>query len=172
MRASDRPVTTGNAVRDRLASVRGALADAPAWLKVLAGLAAVICFPIALPILLLAALLYAPIALITERRTPLASGCVAIWGAMVAGLITDAGPGGLYVLFILAGLVAVAAHQGVLARCYVPCRTTAWTLLWSMPLGGLALRLWPSHQFIGIAVAVLLACLVLGWRLAKSWQEV
>ncbi|HEX4062571.1 MAG TPA: AAA family ATPase [Streptosporangiaceae bacterium] len=172
MRATDKPVTTRNAVRDRLVSVRGALADAPVWLKVLAVVAAVVCFPIALPIVLLAALLYAPVGLITERRTPLASACVAIWGAMVAGLVTDNAPGGLYVLFILAALVAVAAHQGALARCYVPCRTTAWALLWSMPVGGLALRLWPSHQFIGIGIAVLLACIVLGWRLAKSWQEV
>src|ERR1700733_15042922 len=109
MRATDKPVTTRNAVRDRLVSVRGALADAPVWLKVLAVVAAVVCFPIALPVLLLAALLYAPVGLITERRTPLASACVAIWGAMVAGVVTDNAPGGLYVLFILAALVAVAA---------------------------------------------------------------
>jgi SpoVK/Ycf46/Vps4 family AAA+-type ATPase len=172
MRATDRPVTTRNAVRDRLVSVRGALSDAPLWLKVLAALAAVICFPVALPIGLLAVLLYAPIALITERRSPVATACVAIWGAMVAGLVIDNAPGALYALFVLAALVAVAAHQSPLTKCYVPCRTTAWTLLWSMPAGGLALRLWPSHQFVGIAVAVLLACLVLGWRLAKSWQEV
>jgi SpoVK/Ycf46/Vps4 family AAA+-type ATPase len=172
MRATDKPVTTRNAVRDRLVSVRGALADAPVWLKVLAVVAAVVCFPIALPIVLLAALLYAPVGLITERRTPLASACVAIWGAMVAGIVTDNAPGGLYVLFILAALVAVAAHQSPLARKYVPCRTTAWALLWSMPVGGLALRLWPSHQYIGIGIAVLLACIVLGWRLAKSSQQV
>ena len=29
-----------------------------------------------------------------------------------------------------------------------------------------------AEPFIGVAVAVLLACLVLCWRLAKAWQEV
>ena len=41
-----------------------------------------------------------------------------------------------------------------------------------MPAGGLALRLWPAQPYIGVAVALLLACLVLCWRLAKAWQEV
>jgi SpoVK/Ycf46/Vps4 family AAA+-type ATPase len=171
MRATDRPATARSAVLDRLSSVRGMLADAPPWLRVLAVLAAVVCFPVVLPILLLVALFYAPVALITERRSPLATACVAIWGAMIAGVVTDSGPAALYVLFVLAGLVAVAAHQGALGRCYVPCRTAAWALLWSMPIGGLGLRLWPSHAYIGIAVAVLLACLVLGWRLAKASQQ-
>ena len=171
MRSTDRPATARNAVLDRLSSVRGMLADAPLWLKSLAVLAAVVCFPVVLPIVLLAALFYAPVGLITERRSPLATACVVIWGAMVAGVVTDGAPGGLYVLFVLAGLVGLAAHQGALGRVYVPCRTTAWALLWSMPAGGLGLRLWPGHAYIGIAVAVLLACLVLGWRLAKSWQQ-
>jgi SpoVK/Ycf46/Vps4 family AAA+-type ATPase len=171
MRATDRPATARNAVLDRLSSVRGMLADSPLWLRGLAVLAAIICFPVVLPIVLLAALFYAPVALITERRSPLATACVAIWGAMVAGVVTDGGPVALYALFALSGLVALAAHQGALGRCYVPCRTAAWALLWSMPIGGLGLRLWPSHAYIGIAVALLLACLVLGWRLAKSWQQ-
>ena len=52
--------------------------------KVVAIIALIICIPPAAPILLLAALIYAPVALITERRSPLASVSVAIWGWLVA----------------------------------------------------------------------------------------
>jgi SpoVK/Ycf46/Vps4 family AAA+-type ATPase len=174
MPPNDRSVTQRNAVLEWLDGVRGAIRRAPLWVKVLAVL--VLLFTgigeAALGVMLLAGLFYAPVALITERRTPLATTCVALWGAVIATLAAGGPSSGLYTLFILAALVGAAAHQGSLASCYVPCRTTAWALLWSMPLGGLALRLWPGHQYVGVAIALLLACLVLGWRLAKSWQEV
>ena len=160
------------AVPDWLARARGALARAPLWLRIVAVLAVLVCIPPALPILLLAGLAYAPVAVITERRSGLASACVALWGWLVVTLAAGGESTGLMLLFVLALLTAAAAHQGILARCYVPCRTTAWALLWSMPAGGLALRLWPAQPYIGVAVALLLACLVLCWRLAKAWQEV
>ena len=160
------------AVPDWLARARGALARAPLWLRIVAILAVLVCIPPALPILLLAGLAYAPVAVITERRSGLASACVALWGWLVVTLAAGGESTGLMLLFALALLTAAAAHQGILARCYVPCRTTAWALLWSMPAGGLALRLWPGEPYVGVAVAVLLACLVLCWRLAKAWQEV
>jgi SpoVK/Ycf46/Vps4 family AAA+-type ATPase len=159
-------------VLDRLARARGTVGRAPLALKVVAVIAVIILLPAALPVMLLAGLVYAPVALITERRTPLASVSVAIWGWLVVTLAAGGMSSGLMVLFALALAVAAAAHQGVLGRCYVPCRTVAWALLWSMPIGGLALRLWPGQPYIGVTVALLLACLVLGWRLAKSWQEV
>jgi SpoVK/Ycf46/Vps4 family AAA+-type ATPase len=159
-------------VLDWLARARRTLSRAPLTLKVLAVIALIFCIPPALPVLLLAGLVYAPIALITERRSPLASVSVAFWGWLVVTLVAGGMSTGLMVLFALSLVVAAAAHQGVLGRCYVPCRTVAWALLWSMPAGGLALRLWPGQPYIGVAIALLLACLVLGWRLAKSWQEV
>jgi SpoVK/Ycf46/Vps4 family AAA+-type ATPase len=159
-------------VLDWLARARGTVGRAPLALKVVAVIAAILFLPAVFPVLLLAGLAYAPIALITERRTALASVSVAIWGWLVVTLAAGGMSSGLMVLFALSLAVAAAAHQGVLGRCYVPCRTTAWALLWSMPAGGLALRLWPGQPYIGVAVALLLACLVLGWRLAKSWQEV
>jgi len=159
-------------VLDWLARARGTVGRAPLALKVVAVIAAILLLPAVFPVLLLAGLAYAPIALITERRTALASVSVAIWGWLVVTLAAGGMSSGLMVLFALSLAVAAAAHQGVLGRCYVPCRTTAWALLWSMPAGGLALRLWPGQPYIGVAVALLLACLVLGWRLAKSWQEV
>ena len=168
----DRSLPEGRTVLDWLARGRAALSRAPMALKVVAIIALIICIPPAAPILLLAALIYAPVALITERRSPLASVSVAIWGWLVATFAAWGMSGGLMVLFALSLAVAAVAHQGALGRCYVPCRTTAWTLLWSMPAGGLALRIWSGQPYIGAAVALLLAFLVLGWRLAKSWQEV
>jgi SpoVK/Ycf46/Vps4 family AAA+-type ATPase len=159
-------------VPDWLARVRGVVVRAPLLVKIAIVAALILALPVALPILFLVALAYAPIAIITERRTALASVCVAIWGVSVATGAAGGTSAGLAVLFLLSFAVAAAAHAGPLGRCFVPCRTTAWALLWSMPVGGLALRIWPHQSFVGAAVAVLLACIVLGWRLAKSWQEV
>ena len=172
MPPTDPSVRERRAVPDWLGRVRGTLGRAPLWLRIIAVLAVLICIPPALPILLLAGLAYAPVAVITERRSWLASVCVAFWGWLAVTFAAGGMSTGLMLLFALALGVAAAAHQGVLGRCYVPCRTAAWALLWSMPVGGLALRLWPGQPYIGVAVALLLACLVLGWRLAKSWQEV
>src|SRR5215472_18955959 len=171
MPSTDTSVRERRAVQDWLARARGWLSRLPLWLRIVAVLAFLVCVPPALPILLLAGLAYAPIAVITERRSGLASVCVALWGWLAVTLAAGGMSTGLMVLFALALLVAAAAHQGILNRCYVPCRTTAWALLWSMPVGGLALRLWPAEPYIGVAVAVLLAALVLCWRLAKAWQE-
>jgi len=159
-------------VLDWLARVRGTVARAPLALKIVVVLALIICLPAALPVILLAGLAYAPVALATQRRSALASVSVVFWGWLVVTLAAGGMSTGLMVLFALSLAVAAAAHQGALGRCYVPCRTTAWALLWSMPTGGLALRLWPGQPYIGVAVALFLACVVLGWRLAKSWQEV
>ncbi|HLX52119.1 MAG TPA: AAA family ATPase [Streptosporangiaceae bacterium] len=155
-----------------LVRARGALSRAPLPLKIIAAIVLIFVFPAALPIALAAALVYAPIAIITERRTALATACVVFWGGGVIAPLAAWGMSGVgeFVLFLLACGVGYAAHNGVLGRCFVPCRTTAWALLWSMPPGGLALRLWPGHPYIGVAIALLLAGLTLGWRLAKAWQ--
>ncbi len=171
MPPTDASPREGRAVLDWLARARGTLSRAPLALRIIAVFAVIICIPAALPVLLLAALAYAPVAVITERRSALASGCVVLWGWLAVSLAAGGMSAGLMLLFALALGVAAGAHAGALGRCYVPCRTTAWALLCSMPVGGLALRLWPAQQYIGVALAVLLACLVLGWRLAKSWQE-
>ncbi len=160
------------AVLDWLARARGTLNRAPLALRIVAVIAIIICIPPALPVLLLAGLVYAPVGVITERRSAVASVCVALWGWLAVTVAAGGTSTGLVVLFALALAVAAGAHQGALGRRYVPCRTTAWALLWSMPAGGLALRLWPAQQYIGVAIATVLACLVLSWRLAKSWQDV
>ncbi len=53
----------------------------------------------------------------------------------------------------------------------VPCRTAAWALIWSLPIGIATFRLWHSQRLFGPAVAWLIALVVLGWRLAKALQE-
>jgi SpoVK/Ycf46/Vps4 family AAA+-type ATPase len=76
-----------------------------------------------------------------------------------------------FLLLLLPFVVAAVAHIGPLARWHVPCRTVAWALIWSIPVGVAALRGWPSQPFIGIAAAWVIACIVLVWRLAKGSQE-
>jgi SpoVK/Ycf46/Vps4 family AAA+-type ATPase len=74
-------------------------------------------------------------------------------------------------LLVLAYAVAWASGVRWLARSYVPCRTTAWTMLWSS-LAGIALLHWFQHPpFVGWIAAVLVALALLGWRLAKGMQD-
>jgi len=73
-------------------------------------------------------------------------------------------------LLVLPFLVVAAAHAGSLGRWFVPCRTVAWTLLWALPVGFLASLLHAYQGIIASAFAWLMACIVLGWRLAKSLQ--
>src|SRR5579863_298366 len=75
-------------------------------------------------------------------------------------------------LAILPFALAWAAGTSRLSRSYVPCRTTAWAMLWSLPTGFVLLRYWPHQPLIGVIAAILVALAILGWRLAKDVQEV
>src|SRR5258708_6971558 len=152
-------------VQDGLTRVRGAFAVATLPVKILMIVAACV---LAVP----AALIYAPFAVWAGRRTLAASLSVALWAAAIAGAETHVfsiGPRIALLVIILA--VVAAAHAGSLGRWYVPCRTVAWTLAWALTFGILMSKLWPSERAIGPAFAALIACVVLGWRLAKSWQD-
>jgi SpoVK/Ycf46/Vps4 family AAA+-type ATPase len=72
-------------------------------------------------------------------------------------------------LLILPFAIAWASGIRWLARSYVPCRTTAWAMLWSVPSGIILLHL--SLPLVGLTGAVLIALVVLGWRLAKGVQD-
>jgi len=170
MLPNDRAQPAAPAVPGRLARVLGAFRRAPLPLKIgLVVLAIILCGP-EIGIVLLAAMVYAVYAVIKGRRSLLASLSVAVWGLVAAG-VAGTSSSWLYLLLILPFVVAVAAHAGPLARWHVPCRTVAWALLWSIPIGVAALRGWPAEPFIGIAAAWLIACIVLVWRLAKGSQE-
>ena len=170
MLPNDRVQPAAPAVPGRLARVLNAFRRAPLPLRIgLIVLAIILCGP-EIGIVLLAAMVYAVYAVVKGRPSLLASLSVAVWGLVAAGF-AGASTSWLYLLLILPFAVAVAAQAGPLARWHVPCRTVAWALLWSIPVGVGALRGWPAEPFIGIAAAWLIACIVLVWRLAKGSQE-
>ena len=162
-------------VQGGVTRIRRIFSAAPLLLKVLMLAALVFLLPFGLaivfPVLLLAALVYAPFAVSAAHRTVLASLSVAVWGlAFVSGVSGGYRPW-LALLLLLPFVVVLAAHAGTLGRWFVPCRTVAWTLGWSLPIAMIAWRLAESQPAIGPVVGWLIACVVLGWRLAKSWQE-
>jgi SpoVK/Ycf46/Vps4 family AAA+-type ATPase len=175
MREQERPVSLPGwrAVQDGLSRIRRAFAAAPLPVKIAVIALLVFISPIPLSVLLLAALAYAPYAAWAGRRTVVASLSMALWGIAAVFALAHA-PGGIPPLaLVLLPLLAVpAAHAGVLGRWLVPCRTVAWTLVLALPAGALAWRFLPqNYKFIGLALAWLIALVVLGLRLAKSWQD-
>src|SRR6202012_2308046 len=170
MLPNDRAQSAAPAVRNRLAGVFGFFRQAPLPIKMgLIVLAVILAGPEA-GILFLLGLAYGVYAVIKGRRTVLASLAVALWGLAGAAVGPTHGSW-FFLLLVLPFVVAAAAHIGPLARWHVPCRTVAWALAWSIPVGVAALRGWPSQPFIGIAAAWVIACIVLVWRLAKGSQE-
>ena len=144
---------------------------APTWLKVVIVAAAVLFFPVTLGLIILFALVYAVVSVVQGRRTAGASASVAVWGLAVFSGLSSGNRTWLYSLLLLPFAVALAAHARPLARWFVPCRTVAWVLLWSVPAGVIALKAAPDEPFIGTIAAWLLAAAVLGWRVAKGIQD-
>jgi SpoVK/Ycf46/Vps4 family AAA+-type ATPase len=157
-------------VQGGAARIRRGFSAAPPLVKILLLVALVFLSPAVLSILLVGGLIYAPFAVSAGHRGVAASLSVAIWGlALVSGLAS--GSDSLFGLLLLLPFVVVAAAQaGALGRWFVPCRTVAWTLVWALPVGIIIWRLAGSEAFAGLGVAWLIACVVLGWRLAKAWQ--
>jgi SpoVK/Ycf46/Vps4 family AAA+-type ATPase len=122
------------------------------------------------PFLLLYALGSAVIDVVQKRPGRGAAFAVATWGIPV-DLASQVPRLHMLPLLALPFVVAWAAGTGPLARWYLPCRTTAWAMLWSLPVGVLLLRLWPRQPLVGVIAAVLIALAVVGWRLAKGVQD-
>jgi len=150
---------------------RGAFARAPFGLKIILLLVSVVVAAFASPFLLLAALGFAIIAVLEGRRSVVASVSVAVWGLAAMSIGSGGHHAWLVLLLVLPFAAALAAHARVIARWYVPCRTVAWVLLWSVPAGVAALRVWPAQPAVGLGAAWLLALAVLGWRLAQATQD-
>jgi SpoVK/Ycf46/Vps4 family AAA+-type ATPase len=144
---------------------------APTWLKVVVIGAAILFFPVTLGFVILAALVYAVVAVVQGRRTAVASASVAVWGLVAFTAAYSGDRTWLYSLLLLPFVVAFAAHARPLARWFAPCRTVAWVLLWSVPVGIIALRVAPRQPFIGTIAAWVLAAAVLCWRFAKAVQD-
>ena len=161
----------GQAAASRLARIRRLTAGAPLPVKIAVVAAAIICATPLLPIVLLAALVYAPLALYTGNRSVLGTVSVALWGVAAIAAAAHGPAEPRYLLLLLAAAVAAVSHAGALGRWLVPCRTVAWVLLWSLPVGIAVLRIWPSHSLLGPVMAYPVALVVLGWRAAKALQE-
>src|SRR5690242_4024747 len=139
----------------------------PLWVKVVI---AIVAIPFA-ELILLAALVYGIVAVTQGRRTVGASIAVALWGLTVFSFAYKDNRTWLYSVILLPFAVALAAHARPLARWFIPCRTVAWVLAWSVPAGVIALRAAPGEPFLGTIAAWLLAAAVLGWRVAKGMQD-
>ena len=140
---------------------------APLLIKVVLAAAAVCLWPLILPFTLLSS----AVAVIQRRPGRAAAYATATWvfPVWVAFHVFRVWT---IPLAILPFAVAWAASTSRLARSYVPCRTTAWAMLWSLPTGFILLRYWPHQPLIGVIAAILIALAILGWRLAKDVQEV
>jgi SpoVK/Ycf46/Vps4 family AAA+-type ATPase len=157
-------------VQGGAARIRRGFSAAPPVVKIFLLVALVFLSPAVLSILLVGGLIYAPFAVVASRRGVLASLSVAVWGlALVSGLASGS-DSSFGLLLLLPFVVVAAAHAGALGRWFVPCRTVAWTLGWALPVGIIIWKLAGSEAFAGLGVAWLIACVVLGWRLAKAWQ--
>ncbi|MGH3216033.1 MAG: AAA family ATPase [Trebonia sp.] len=144
---------------------------APTWLKITVIAAAVLFFPATLSLIILGALIYAIVSVVQGRRTPGASASVAVWGLAIFFGAYSGNTSWLLSLALMPFVVALAAHARPLARWFIPCRTVAWVLAWSVPAGVIALKAAPGQPFLGTIAAWLLAAAVLGWRVAKGMQD-
>jgi len=159
-------------VRSALIRLRDSYDAAPLPVKALILVACgVLCLPFT-AIVVLALLAFAPYAVWAGRRDWWATASVGMWG--IALVATQAHGDSLahYALLVLPVLTALVAHAGALGRWFAPCRTVAWVLLLALLPGIAAFRIvGKGHSLIGPALAWLLAAVVLGWRLAKAWQD-
>ena len=139
---------------------------APFYVKLIVLVAAVF----ASPFILLYVLASAVIDVVQKRPGRLAAYAVAAW-AIPIDIFSQVPRLHMLPLLVLPFVVAWAAGTGPLARWYLPCRTTAWAMLWSLPIGIVLLRSWRSEPLVGVVAAVLVAFAVVGWRLAKGMQD-
>src|ERR1035441_8765974 len=158
-------------VQDALSRLRRSYAAAPLPVKVLAIAAGCVLAPVLVTLMLVAALFYAPYAVWAGHRAVVASLSVALWGITLVSAEAHGPDLPRYALWLLPLAAVAASSAGSLKRWFVPCRTVAWTLAWALPVGIITFRVWRSQQFVGPALAWLIALVVLGWRLAKSWQD-
>ena len=166
--AEQMPALSGRpAVQSGLERIRRFAAAAPVPVKVLLAIVGVLL----LPVMLFAALFYAPYALWTSDRSVLGSASVALWGIALTAALAHGPDGPRYLLLLLAPAVALAAHAGALGRVFASSRTVALGLAWALPVGIVMFRLWRAQPYAGPAAAWLTALIVVSWRLARAVQQ-
>jgi SpoVK/Ycf46/Vps4 family AAA+-type ATPase len=159
-------------VRSGLNRLRRAYDVAPLTVKALVLIACVLlCVPFA-AVVVLALLAFAPYAVWAGRRDAWATTSAGLWGIVLVATQAHGQSLPHYALLALPVVTALLAHAGALGRWFAPCRTVAWVLLLALLPGIAAFRIvGKGHSLIGPALAWLLAAVVLGWRLAKAWQD-
>src|ERR1700674_5134456 len=103
---------------------------APLYVKLIVLVAAVFVSPF----LLLYSLGSGVIDVVQRRPGRMAAYAVATWGIPIE-IISKVPALRMLPLVVLPFAVAWAAGTRPLARWYLPCRTTAWAMLWSLPIG-------------------------------------
>jgi SpoVK/Ycf46/Vps4 family AAA+-type ATPase len=68
-------------------------------------------------------------------------------------------------------LVAALANVRPLSRWFIPCRTVAWSLLWSSPLVFFIVQASPQNTMFAVIAVWVIAAALIGWRAAKGSQE-
>jgi SpoVK/Ycf46/Vps4 family AAA+-type ATPase len=159
-------------VRSAISRLRRSYAAAPLPVRALILIAScLLCVPFA-GFGILALLVFAPYAVWTGRRDVWATISVMLWGIVLVASQARGSPFPHYALLVLPVVAALAAHAGALGRWFAPCRTVAWVLLLALLPGIGAFRLvGKGHSYFGPALGWLLTAVVLGWRLAKAWQD-
>jgi SpoVK/Ycf46/Vps4 family AAA+-type ATPase len=69
--------------------------------------------------------------------------------------------------FLIAGL----ANVRPLSRWFIPCRTVAWSLLWSSPVVFFIVQASPQNTMFAVIAIWVIAAALIGWRAAKGSQE-
>jgi SpoVK/Ycf46/Vps4 family AAA+-type ATPase len=159
-------------VRSALSRWRRSFDAAPLPVRILIVIACcIICVPFA-AFGILAGLIFAPYAVWTGRRDGWATASAGLWGLVLVATQVHGDSIQHYSLLALPVIAALVAHAGALGRWFAPCRTVAWVLVLALLPGIAAFRLvGKGHSLFGPALAWLLAAVVLGWRLAKAWQD-
>ena len=159
-------------VRSALSRLRRSFDAAPPPVKVLIVIACcIVCVPFA-AFGILAGLIFAPYAVWTGRRDGWATASAGLWGLVLVATQVHGASAQHYALLALPVIAALLAHAGALGRWFAPCRTVTWVILLALLPGIAAFRLvGKGHSLFGPALAWLLTAVVLGWRLAKAWQD-
>jgi SpoVK/Ycf46/Vps4 family AAA+-type ATPase len=126
--------------------------------------------------------LLAPISVYRGLRSKLASAYVAAFGtwtfcvvdlnrAPAGNTVHHVATGWWYAMLATPFVIALVANIRPLSRWFVPCRTVAWALLWSLPVAFLIVQAWWAHAEFGVIAVWVVAAAVIGWRAAKGSQE-
>ena len=156
--------------------VNGAIARAPMLMRPVLAILAVVCLPG----------LLGPISVYGGLRSKMASLYAAAFGTWTFCLLDlNRAPRSVapvpsaqtvasawwYAFLLTPFAFAAIAHVRPLSRWFVPCRTVAWAMLWSFPIGILIVQAFAAHAQIGLIAVWVIAAAVIGWRAAKGSQE-